>query len=328
MTIFPDIYFLPEWGKFFESKEEEGKSTIFELKNDVGHIFYQFILREIPISYGKTTYYDIITPYGFSGPVIIDCPADRKEELIKLFDEEFQLYCEKNHIVTEYVRFNPWIQNLNDFKDLYQMRDNGHTFYIDLTVPDFFMDEFSAKARTQTRKAKKKNVEIEFDYSGSTTKEFHRLYHLMAKKNNLDNEYYLFSEEFLRNSFGAFKGKQFFINAIFEGKYISSSLVIHHGDYIHYHLTGNDPEYYHLAANSLILYELCRWGMENGKKEVHLGGGNSVVIRFKKGFTKTQPLKLLMGKKVRNQKIYEELVAIRENAGESLDREFFPMYRG
>lgn len=328
MTIFPDIYFLPDWGKFFESKEEAGKLTIFELKNNIGHIFYQFILREIPISNGKTKYYDIITPYGFSGPVIISCPANRKEELTKSFDEEFQLYCEKNHIVTEYVRFNPWIQNLNDFKELYQLRDNGHTIYIDLSVPDFFMDEFSAKARTQVRKARKKNVEIEFDYSGSTAKEFHRLYQLMAKKNNVNNEYYLFSEEFLRNSFKAFEGKQFFINAIFEGKYISSSLVIHHGEYVHYHLTGNDPEYYHLAANSLILYEACRWGTENGKKEIHLGGGNDEVIRFKKGFTKTQPLKLLMGKKIRNQKIYGELSAIRENEVESLNRDFFPLYRG
>lgn len=132
----------------------------------------------------------------------------------------------------------------------------------------------------------------------------------------------------MRNSFGAFKGKQFFINAIFEGKYISSSLVVHHGEYVHYHLTGNDPEYYHLAANSLILHEACRWGTENGKKEIHLGGGNDVVIRFKKGFTKTQPLKLLMGKRIRNQEIYDELVAIREETVGTLNRDFFPLYRG
>lgn len=328
MTEFPDIYFLPDWGKYFESKEETGKLTIFELKNELGHIFYQFILREIPVSNGKATYYDIITPYGFSGPVILSCQDHQKEALIGAFDEAFQLYCEENRIVTEYVRFNPWIRNLDDFKGLYGLRDNGHTLYIDLTVPDFFMDEFSPKARTQVRKAMKKGVEIEFDFSGSTVKEFHRLYELMAKKNNVNNEYYLFSEDFLRNSFGAFKGKQFLINAIFEGKYISSSLVVHHGEYVHYHLTGNDPEYYHLAANSLILHEACRWGTENGKKEIHLGGGNDEVIRFKKGFTKTQPLKLLMGKRIRNQEIYDELVAIREETVGTLNRDFFPLYRG
>ncbi|WP_379081983.1 GNAT family N-acetyltransferase [Metaplanococcus flavidus] len=190
------------------------------------------------------------------------------------------------------------------------------------------MNEFSAKTRTQVRKAKKKNIEIEFDYSGFSTKEFHRLYQLMAKKNNVDNEYYLFSEEFLKNSFEDLTGKQFFVNAIYEGEYISSSLVVHHGDYMHYHLTANNPEYYHLAANSLILYEACRWGTENGKKEIHLGGGTSEIIKFKKGFTKTEPLDLLMGKKIRNQKIYDELVAFKRNTTDLLNTGFFPLYRG
>lgn len=328
MTTFPDVYFLPEWGKFFETKEEKGESVIFELKNETGHVFYQFILREIPIKNGKSKYYDIITPYGFSGPVILNCLPGQKEELVKSFNEEFQRYCEKNHIITEYVRFNPWIRNINDFIDLYQLRNNGHTIFIDLSVADFFMEEFSAKARTQVRKAKKKNIEIEFDYNGSSTKEFHRLYEIMANKNKVENEYYLFSEDFLRNSFNELGGKQFFINAIYEGKYISSSLVVHHGEYMHYHLTANDPEYYHLAANSLIVYEACCWGIENGKKEIHLGGGNNEVLKFKKGFTRTQPLDLLMGKKIRNRKIYEELVALKKSADDYLNTDFFPLYRG
>ncbi|MTD30754.1 GNAT family N-acetyltransferase [Planomicrobium sp. YIM 101495] len=328
VTVVPDIYFLPEWGKFFESKEKDGVLRIFELNEALGHVYYPFILREISVKGEKTAFFDTITPYGFSGPVILRCAEGRRAELVARFDASFGEYCTEHRIVTEYVRFNPWIRNLADFEELYELRDNGHTLWIDLTVGDVFMDEFSPKARTQVRKARKQNVEIEFDYTGATAKEFHRLYELMARKNGVDNAYYLFSEAFLRDSFDVFGGKQFFINAKFEGNYISSSLVVHHGDYMHYHLTGNDPAYYHLAANSLILHEACRWGVEQGKKEVHLGGGNEVVIRFKRGFTKTEPLKLLMGKRIRDEAGYAELVAIRERTAAPLNKDFFPLYRG
>lgn len=331
MTNFPDIYFLPEWGKAYEVKEENGELRIFELENELGHVFYQFIVRPIPLNYGSTTYYDTITPFGFSGPIILKCKEGKNEELATLFNEEFQKYCEKNNIVTEYVRFNPWLKNLQDFQKYYSLRNNGITQFIDLTVDDFFMDEFSSPTRSQVRKARKNNVEIEYDFTGARSKEFHRLYGFLAKKRNIDNDYYLFSEEFLKDSFKQLKGKQFIIYAKHEGKYISAAYVIHHGDYIHYHLAANDPAFLHLAGNSLIMYEICRWGVEHGKKELHLGGtgGDEQLFKFKKKFTKTEPLNLLMGKKIRNEEVYQTLVNYKKtNGGGIKNPDYFPLYRG
>lgn len=329
LTRLPDIYFLPEWGRYYEEKEQKGETKIFELKNEWGHVFYQFIVRPIPINADDTTYYDTITPYGFSGPIILHCSKGKKEELAAKFNEEFQKYCEENKIVTEYIRFNPWVQNLEDFKDFYSTRDHGSTLVIDLTVPDFFMDEFSSNARRQVRRAKKNDVEIEFDYTGFSIKEFHRLYNLMAKKNDID-EYYMFTEEFLHRSFKALEGRQFIVSAKHEGKYVSAALVLHYGDYIHYHLAANDPDYYHLAGNSLIMYEACRWGVENGKAAMHLGGAGSDenLFRFKKAFTRTDTLDLLVGKKIRNKEIYDMLVNYKKSHGGIENENYFPLYRG
>ncbi|RNF39535.1 GNAT family N-acetyltransferase [Planococcus salinus] len=330
MANFPDIYFLPEWGKYFEKKEVEGELRIVELENEWGHVFYQFIVRPIPLISGPTLYYDTITPFGFSGPIILKCEKGRNEELAVLFNQKFQEYCEAHHIVTEYVRFNPWLKNLNDFKGFYSLRNNGITQYIDLTVNDYFAEEFSPKSRTQVRKARKSGVEIELDFTGAHTKEFCRLYELMAIKNNVENEYYLFTEEFIRDSFKLLEGKQFILFAKYQGNYISASLILHHGDYVHYHLTANDPEYFHLAANSLIIDEACRWGVEHGKKQLHLGGtsGDEQLFRFKKKFTKTAPLDLLMGKKIRNEEVYNMLVDFKKSNGGIQNMDYFPLYRG
>lgn len=328
MVKLPDIYFLPEWGEYYEKKEHQGKLKIFEVHHELGHVYYQFIVRPIPIETGGKTYFDTITPYGFSGPVITGCEAGKRAELAAVFNEQFQEFCEDQSIVTEYIRFNPWLENFRDFQDHYSARHQGNTIFIDLTVDDFFSDEFSPKARTQVRRAQKNNVEIEFDFTGSTAHEFYRLYEGMAQKHAF-TDYYRFSVEFLKKSFENLEGKQFFINAKHEGKYISSSYMLYHGDYLHYHLTANDPDFFHLAGNSLIVYEACRWGVENGIREVHLGGGSiEPIYQFKKRFTKTEPLELLMGKRIRIQEAYDELVALKTKNGGIKNSEFFPLYRG
>ncbi|WKA53856.1 GNAT family N-acetyltransferase [Planococcus shixiaomingii] len=326
MTKIPDIYFLPEWGKSYESKDG-GELKIFELENEVGHVFYQFVLRQVPVENGNAIYFDTITPYGFNGPLILRCEPDKKEELVASFNAEFQKYCEKNNIVAEYIRFNPWLKNKSDFEKIYDIEDNGSTVFIDLTVNDFFSEEFSSNSRKQVRRAWKNNVEIEYDFTGASIQEFHRLYNIMAKRNNINN-YYLFTEEFLADSFKRLEGKQFIISAKHEGNYVSAALFIHHGDYLHYHLSANDPEYFHLAGNSLIVYEACRWGTENGKKELHLGGANNSLYRFKSGFTKRETLEFEVGTKVRIEEAYNLLVDYKKSKSEISDTNYFPLYRG
>lgn len=329
MVTVPDIYFLPEWAKYFETKEENGELQLFEVKSELGHIYYQFIKRQIIINNIKTSYFDTITPYGFNGPVILESKEDKRAELVALFDKKFQQFCEKENIVTEYIRFNPWLENHRDFEQIYKLRNHGPTSHIDIEGDDFFMEEFSSNARRQVRRARKNNVEIEFDFTGFSTKEFNRLYALMAKKNNVD-DYYMFTDEFLLNSFEALAGKQFIVSAKHEGRYISAVFVVHHGEYLHYHLAASDPEYLHLAGNSLVIYEICRWGNENGKKKLQLGGSadDKNLLRFKKGFSKTEDIDLMIGMRNRIPRAYDELVALKNSVAEIKNYDYFPLYRG
>lgn len=326
--VYPDIYFLPEWGEFYETKEVQGKHAIFEVRHEWGHIYYQFIVRPIPVEMAGPSYYDIITPYGFSGPIILSGDPEKKQQLVEVFEEQFGQYCAEHRIVTEYVRFSPWLKNRLDFQTLYDFRDNGFVQYIDLTGDDFFMDQFASVSRGQVRKAIKNNVEIEFDYTGKYAEEFYRLYMMTVEKNNID-PYYVFSVESLRKSFEAFAGKQFFLFAKHEGQFISASFILHHGDYVHYHLTANNPAYYSLSGNSLIVNEMCRWGVAHGKKQVQLGGApDERLYRFKRNFNRTTPLDLHMGKRIHDQRAYDELVEAKIQTVGIQHPDYFPLYRG
>lgn len=234
----------------------------------------------------------------------------------------------KENIVSEYVRFNPWLKNHLDFEKTYTTKYNNYTLFTDLTVDNFFMQEYCSKIRNLIRKAVKNGVQLEFDFTGASLKELHRLYQMMAKKNNVA-EYYLFDFDFLLKTFVDLKNKQFIINGIFEDKYISSAIFLHHGDYIHYHLSANDPKYYPLNANSLILREACKWGQNNGKKQMQLGGAFSdELFAFKKQFTKKGICDYYVGKKIRNEAIYDEFVNLKLTNGTITNYSYFPLYRG
>lgn len=326
MINLPDIYFLPDWGKLFQ-EHDGGEICVFEFKNELGHIYYQFIKQHLPANLGYDQYFDIITVYGFNGPVIIKCDSTNKERLVIEYNNAFQKYCLNNNIISEYIRFSPWLKNHLDFESIYATRYNNYTLFTDLTVHDFFMEEYSSKARNHIRKAVKSGVILEFDYTGVSINEFQRLYKLMAKKNNV-SEFYLFKTEFLKRSFNVLNNKQFIINAIFENKYISSAIFLHFGKYIHYHLAANDPSYYGFCANSMILREACTWGQLNGKTQMHLGGAFSKeLFAFKKEFIKQGICDYYIGKKIRNEEIYQDLVNKRINSGPISNMSYFPLYR-
>jgi serine/alanine adding enzyme len=323
----PDIYFLPEWGELYQ-EHDKAEVGIFEFQNKLGHVYYQFMKRPLPEELGCKDYVDLVTPYGFNGPLVLDCSVADRHTLATEFDEAFQQYCLQEHIVSEYIRFNPWLRNHLDFETIYTTKYNNYTLFTNLTVHDFYLEEFSSKTRNHIRKAVKSGVQIEFDFSGSSINEFHHLYQKTIKKNNVF-EYYLFDIDFLMKTFNALKNEQFIINAIFEGKYISSAIFLHYGDYIHYHLAANDPRYYPLCANSLILHEACKWGQSKDKKQLHLGGAFSEeLFIFKKGFTKNGICDYYVGEKIRNETIYNEFVNNKIKNGTIKNPSYFPLYRG
>lgn len=67
-----DLYFEKNYGKLYECIES-GIQEIFEYKDNNGKISNQFIKRKIDCNYKNEEYFDIVTPYGYGGPIINYC---------------------------------------------------------------------------------------------------------------------------------------------------------------------------------------------------------------------------------------------------------------
>ena len=263
MKELPDIYYLPKWRELYAVKEN-GEAEEYRFENENGIILYPYIKRKVNMIINNQYYYDIVTPYGFNGPIILG-ECKNREELVKAFSEDFQRYCEKNNIIAEYIRFSPWFKNYLDFKNDYNLRLNKRTIAIDLSVDDILMQEINGKRRNCIRSSIKKGVNVLFDFEGKTIEDFYRLYQNTIKKNEI-SEYYWLSKGFLREHFEKLQGNIFIANAIFEEKVISSSIFVYQNKQLHYLYSANDYEYTYLNGNSLLLYEVAKWGKENRKR--------------------------------------------------------------
>ncbi len=320
---YPDIYYLPEWLSLYVRRDGEDYGY-YTLQCEHGTVIYPFVKRKAPPLVEGKQYYDIITPYGFNGPYIVECSS--KDKLLQTFDDDFSVYCEQNHIIAEYVRFSPWLKNHADFFELYSIRDNNKTIAIDLTVSDILMDEIKSKRRNEIRKAQKEGVSISFDFSGKSTEGFCRLYQNTIKKNDIGS-YYQFPDSFIQEHFSAITNNVFIANAEINGQIISSSIFIHQGDNVHYHLSANDYSAMKHQGNSLLLYEVALWGKQNGFKHLHLGGvgvADKSLMDFKMSFTHNEGFPFYVGTKVRNEGVYNALAKMRNNSNPN----YFPAYRG
>lgn len=322
-----DIYFEMNYGKLYESVED-GIATKWRYIGKEGAVSHLFIKRDILIDKEESGLYDIITPYGYGGPVIEEVKTS-KNELVAAFNKEFGKYCKEQNIVSEFVRFHPLFNNSEDFSAIYDsdyIRDTVGTNLKDCDDPVQF--EFSKRCRKNIRQAVNKGISWRVTKSPDQIDGFIELYYSTMDRNKAD-DYYYFDIEYFSNCLNWFKDNLLYVEAIFEGKTIAGGLYFVCNKTIHIHLSGTLPEYLYLSPAYILRYAAALWGKENGCEMIHHGGGRSndrddSLYVFKKQFGIHTSFKFYVGKKIWNKERYEQLVAITNTTTNST---FFPAYR-
>lgn len=325
--MYKDIYFDENYGKLYE-KIEDGIAINYCFENEYGKITNQFIKRGIPIDIDGENFYDIITPYGYGGPIIEECLGD-KERLLKDYEIDFKRYCKQNNIVSEFVRFHPILNNAVDFKGVYKVCYLRNTLGTNLKISDEpINEEFSKSCRKTIRQVLKKGITFNVIEDVKDFEEFKRIYYLnMDRKNATD--YYYFDDEYFKLMDKYFHKNLIQMQAIYDNKVVAEGLYFVYNKTIHAHLSGTDTEYLHLSPAYILKYGTVIWGKEHGYELIHYGGGTSnseedPLYLFKKKFAQNTEFKFYIGKKIWNEKIYNELC---KKVDVNINEDFFPAYR-
>ena len=265
--------------------------------------------------------YDLATPYGYGGWLFEgSVPGD--------FGDEYSAFCREQNIVSEFVRFNPMTGNCEDCKGFYDTVQLGETVYIDLKDEDSVWSSFSSKNRNVIRKAVKEGVVIKSTDEPWIIDEFMEIYHATMDR-DCAADYYYFKREYYESIFTGLKDNYRFFYAEYDEKIIAVSIILMGCGRLHYHLSASRKEYQRYAPTNLLLWEVCKFGIENGYGSFHLGGGvgskEDSLYKFKKAFNRNENKRFAIGRTVFNIETYDALVKSREkieNPG------FFPLYRG
>lgn len=320
-----DVYWLSGYVRAFQIHGDGEPLLFFYTKDDVRGINV-VMKRDVAMDVHfnerlpDNTFFDFSTPYGCGGWLI------EGENIDGLFNE-YENWCCKNGIISEFVRFHPVLKNYAFSEGTYDVIPLGPTVTLDLSSPDVIWANITSKNRNVIRKAQKSGIKI---YSGrypDIYEVFRDIYNGTMDKDNAE-EYYYFEELFYESILNdlAHNAQVFF--ADLNGKVIAASIMLNANGRMTYHLSGSIREYANFAPTNLILYESALWGCANGCNTLYLGGGvgsnEDNLYKFKKAFYRGGDLnQFYIGKKIFIQEKYNKLVSMREEIYSG----FFPKYR-
>ncbi len=321
-----DVYYLSGYVKafqlhgdgipllfYYEGENVRGINVV--MKRDISNdLFFSDKLK-------NNEFYDFITPYGYGGWLI-----EGSGEKSSLF-EAYEKWCKEHHVVSEFVRYHPILNNAEETKEFYDVANLGNTISMDLSSPDVIWQNLTSKNRNMVRKAQKNGVKI---YHGNYPEiyiKFKEIYNLTMDSDNA-KPYYYFGDKFYNSICNDLLNEAQVFWAEFEGQIIATSIILSANGYMNYHLSGSLREYQYLAPSNLLLYKAALWGCYNGYKSFHLGGGvgskEDSLYKFKSAFNRSDTKQFAIGKKIYLNNVYDKLSFIKDS---NADKGFFPKYR-
>jgi len=329
-----NIYYVFEHLKYFKNKTDSLNYFVLK-KNNLDLILMPIILRQIKNKNGDTsTYYDAITPYGYSGPLLNDYVTYND---IKVLWNHIDSWYFENNVVTEFIRFS-----LN----------KNYLGYSGLLVSSLVnvkgelcsnfekqWASFLPKVRNNYRKAKSYELEIKILHAHEITESvislFFDIYTQTMKRHNA-KEIYFFSLKYFKDLIFNNLTEFAIVFTYLENKAISTELVIISNDTLHAFLGGTDANFYHCRPNDFLRVEFIKWAIDKKFKYYLLGGGlsdNDGLYKHKKSlFPKDEDVMFYTGRKIINHEIYEFLCSTFSDENykiqiEELEKNFFPLYR-
>lgn len=326
-----DIYYYFEHSKLYHI-HEMGTPILFYFADETSRGIHVALIRDISeIDYfeGKideNIYFDLITPYGYGGFLIEGNYTKESQTTLK---NEYLDYCQKNNIISEFIKFHPLLGNHKYLAHIFDIESYGETAIMELGHREDIWSNYNSSNRRNIRKAKKSNVKIYWSNDPFLIFTFKEMYAQTMDRANASKFYY-FSEKYYEYLTKSLNKNFMFFYAKKDQKIIAISIVFLSNKSMHYHLSASDEAYRNLYPTNYLIHEAAMWGSMHGFTKFHLGGGiggkKDSLLKFKQKFTNSNRHQLYIGKKIYKQEIYEKLVALRSS---TLNKKstYFPLYR-
>lgn len=335
-----DVYYLSGYVKAFQINgdgealllyynSEEMQAVNVVIKRDVAEDphFKKFMKENV--------YYDLATPYGYGG-WLIENKSEKDDAVLKeKLSAAYLNWCRENHIVSEFVRFHPFLKNWEGLEEIYHEERLGGTVWMDTRNRESIWQNMTSQSRNMIRKAQKNGLKTYWGRDPWIIEPFMEIYRETMDRDQAE-KYYYFKRAFYESILEDLKQNAmwFYVKKEGEKEIAAAAVFLFCNGSMHYHLSASRKEYQKMAPGNLLLYEAAVWASAHGYQKLHLGGGvgsgKDGLYKFKKAFYRGEDLDFYIGKKIFDRENYEKLVHMREESDPAYTRGtgYFPEYRG
>lgn len=278
-------------------------------------------------------YYDLISPWYYGGPIYRADSRIVAEKIFKSWKEEFNDYCRRNNIVSEFQRLNPIRDNHLFYLDDTNLFFNREVVCVDLKKDlEQICKEYAYKARKNIRRGEEAGLRLIRSKTKADWEKFIEVY-LASMKIKKTDPFYYFNGDFFDNFFTNFYDELEIFRVEYQGKTIAATVVLGKYGILHDYLRGSRPQYLSFRANDFMVHNIIGWAKDNGYSHYSLGGGHSTnqndsLLNFKKSFSPDRK-NFYIYKRVHNLEKYRQLCSVAGLKEDQLTYEqasFFPEY--
>ncbi|WP_348518860.1 hypothetical protein [Campylobacter sp. CCS1377] len=284
-----DIYFQNFYAKLY------GEVFEFEFKKDNFYFKTIAIKEKIP----NTSFYDLQSPYGYSG--FYSNTNDLtflKQALEKLKEKAL-----KENIIAFFIRFHPFDFICTTLKPQLHFFTKNKSIIVVATHEELqnIRLHYSPRIRSYVKKARKE-LKIEFCTQNEATA-FKQLYDKTMQRNNA-NDFYFFNQDYFEKLF-SFK-ESLIIKASLNGEILAYASFLLCQNLAYYHLSANKLK---ANANAALLDFFFEYAHQKGIHFCLLGGGvkdDDTLFKFKEKFSNIHA-DFNIGGIIFNEQIYNSL---------------------
>jgi hypothetical protein len=313
-----DFYFLAEYHRL----DHSGTPFLFHYRNERDALAIPVIIRDIE----ESNYKDITSVYGYAGPLTRE--ASPAPESITSFHDELRCFFDSKRIVSAFSRLHSLFPIQSRLLDgIGTVSGSNHTIGIDLSLPlSEQRRQYSHSLKNVINKLKRKGIVVRKASSKGDIDSFIDIYEETMNRVKASPPYF-FSAEYFYNFLDSIDS--FILLAFYKGKPVSGSLCSVCGGIMQAHLSATRNDFLYLSPLKLVWDELRLFGVDQGFRILHLGGGiwndSDSLFLFKSQFSKQlYPFKIW--KYIHNQSVYDSMLLQRFGPNVP-DNSFFPLYR-
>jgi len=299
----------------FPGDKAVAEAVVYEENGEI--LFYPYIKRPCPY---LSDWFDICSAYEFGGFWFSTEDAAVCNQLMRRFETEFREYALKAHIVSEFIRIDPFCKLGSIEWQEYELSQSGQHIVIPTQSGEkSIWHELFGTRRTDIRWAQKNKLRMEFS---DDVKTFTEIYYKRLDALN-SYQFYYFPEAYLERI--PFKQIVFVYDN--HNEICGAYVWIQDHKNLFYFLSADVAEKRPLRPSSFAIYEMCKWACANGVEYIHLGGGAETLYHFKSLFSPHR-VNYYLAKRIINQAAYEEMVVQHKSfKGELTNKGYFPLYR-